>query len=112
MPVKCLIVCANELIGNVVENLFKAQVDLEVVNLQMMSEIDLIQELDRYQPDVLILEESSEFQLSNRLLTHIFSLGQIRVIVLNTHTNMLRVYKKQDVLLTQISDLFSVVLDS
>ena len=111
VTIKCLIVCANELMGVTVENLFKTQVDLDVVNAQSLTDADLIQELELYRPDVLILDESVDLNNPTRLLKPLISLPNLIVIMLNTEANVMHVYKKQDVLVTQISDLFSVVRD-
>lgn len=97
--------------GVTVENLFKTQVDLDVVNAQSLTDADLIQELELYRPDVLILDESVDLNNPTRLLKPLISLPNLIVIMLNTEANVMHVYKKQDVLVTQISDLFSVVRD-
>ena len=111
MTIKCLVVCSNELMGIAVENLFKTQADLEVVNIHLLTDADLVQELELNQPDVLITDESVDLSNPTMGLQSLIRFLNIRVIVLNTQANVLHVYKKQDVLVTEISDLFSVVRD-
>lgn len=109
MTIKCLIVCANELFGVAVENLCKTQSDLKVVNLTPLSNNGLAQELERYHPNVLILDEGIDLNSPTGLYSFLESFPELRVIKLNTQVNLLQVYKKQDVLVTKTSDLLSVV---
>jgi len=111
MTIKCLIVCSNELMGITVENLCKTQADMEVINAQFLGEDDLIQEFKRYQPDVLIVDERIEVNDPTRLLQSLAVMPNIRVILLNDKDNILHVYKKHNVLVTQVADLISAVRD-
>lgn len=111
MLIKCLIVCSNELLGVSVEHLCRTQDDLDVHNAQFLVEADLIRELERYQPDVLIVDESIDVNYPTRLLQSLAVSPNVRVILLNGQANILHVYKKQDVLVTKASDLLSVVRD-
>ena len=114
MTINVLISCANELIGQSVENLCKTQPDLDVINAHFLAQSDWTHLFERFQPDVFIVDEFEGGLILDNPIRPVDLLERfpdLRIITVSEQANLLHIYQQKRVLVSQVSDLFSAVRD-
>jgi len=110
MPTKCLIACADELLlGSIVENLLNQSEGLVCSEISSFSQKEVFAAVDRDQPDVLILCHKTHNTLPIPFAQLFTLYPAMLIITVSTDDNYMHIYGKQKVLMTQSSDLISVI---
>ena len=109
MKTKCLINCTNEVIILGLTSLLSGQSDLECFEENYDLEIDLKGLVERYQPDVLVIDRQNRYYpyLFCRLAS--LQYPDLVVIVLEIDKNLIQVHRKGEITEQNNSDLLSVI---
>lgn len=70
---------------------------------------ELIQEINTHQADVILLEKSSPFAGEETLTKLLMLYPKLLVIIVDEESNWLRIYRKEDILMTSAADLLSAI---
>jgi len=95
------------IMGAGLETLISGDADLEVLGVAMADEQNLVQEIQRIQPDTIILILESEVISAGRLLDSLSDYGRLRIIQVSTESNVIGVYDKQHVVTQNQDSLIS-----
>lgn len=109
---KVNVILSESLIGKGVESILSREMDLSVTSTSFIDDAALNQQIERDQPDVVILDESL---IINEMLSlfHLFaSYPNLRVIVLSDGENRINIYDRQEIQVSHSADLVSAVLGS
>lgn len=99
----------NVLLGDVVENLLSHLPTVQVRRMKHTNFAGLLQGMNQLQPDVLVLETTVIGDSLQALLGQLLPNGRVRVILVNSQENLVHVYDKFTVPLTQATDLAALI---
>jgi chemotaxis response regulator CheB len=108
-PLCILIVVTNTLLKQAMTNLIANHSDMTVVTRGMNTVEELIDEIARHSPDVVVLEEGTLLSSAETLVSLLMLYPGLRVIVLSEQSNWLHIYSKEEVLMTQATDLVNLI---
>ena len=94
---RVLVVDNQGIMGGGLEKLISHDKDLEVWGIAAQYEQTLVQEIERIQPDIIILILESQLISPCRLLGLLRDYGRLRIIVVSDDSNVMDVYDKQQV---------------
>lgn len=106
---RVLIIENNLLVGAVVQVLLANVVGLELTGASPQSSLDMIKTIDQVKPNVVILDESSRFVIPLKLLILFRLTYQMRVIIVSANSDVVRIYGKQDILVTDSTQFVDIV---
>jgi chemotaxis response regulator CheB len=112
IPLRKIIVILEEdqLINAGVQSFLTAQDCFEVIGLENTEPLQIIQEIERIQPDVIIIDQNNQTIPLGELLSHFENTPNIRTIALNISNNQIQICDKRQVQIHQLSDFISVLL--
>lgn len=106
---RVLIVENSLLLGAGVQSLLASEADLDAIGISPKDRTELIQDIERFRPEAVVLDEGMHLADTARLLTFLEVYPELRVVVLSANSNLVRLYHKQRILVTQVSDLITVL---
>ena len=110
MPTKCLLACTDELLlGSIVEYLLTQGDVLICSEIISSSQKDIIQAIEHHNPDVLIFCHKTHNTAPLQFAELFTRYPAMLIISVSTDDNYMHIYGKQKVLMTQSSDLLSVI---
>jgi chemotaxis response regulator CheB len=108
-PLCVLIVVTNTLLKQAMTNLLVNHSDMTVVTRGLKTVEELIDEISRHAPDVVVLAEGTLLSSADNLVTLLMLYPGLRVILFSEETNWLHVFSKDEVLMTQAADLVDLI---
>jgi DNA-binding NarL/FixJ family response regulator len=109
MKTKCLIGCTNEVIVYGLKNLLNEQSDMECVGSYVDGEVDLKGLIDRYNPDVLVIDQKNKYYPNLACLLPLVQYPDLVVIVLENDKNLIQIYRRGEMILSSNMDLIAVI---
>lgn len=110
MPIKCILACSNEvLLKSIVEDLLRRTNELELVEIVAESQVELLEAIEEHQPQVLVMCHKTHDTLTMNYLEILQRYPEVLMITVSTDDNYMHIYGKQKVLITQSTDLLSVI---
>ncbi|MEE9459916.1 MAG: hypothetical protein V3V84_09165 [Candidatus Bathyarchaeia archaeon] len=110
MGVKSVIIVLDEsVIGRGVERLLSREMDLNVTCVPFIDDKALIDLIEKFQPDVVIVDGSLIFGRRIDFLSLLRSGLNMSVLVLSNQDNRINIYNHQEILVTQSTDLISAI---
>lgn len=107
--IRRILIVENELLlGAGIEHLLAGEADLDVMGIAGVDEANLLNEIKRSQPDIVILDRATCLINPVKLLTQLQVYPHLRVIVISADDNIVQIFEKQEVLVTRIRDLASL----
>jgi DNA-binding NarL/FixJ family response regulator len=108
MP-RVLIAEKESLLGAAVQSFLVRQPGLEVIGISPADQAQLVQEVDRLRPDVVILGEPSQLIGPAQLLTFLRDYPTLRVVVVNVDHSLVRIYDKHQVSLKRADQILDIL---
>jgi stage III sporulation protein SpoIIIAA len=109
---RVLIIENQLLLGAGVQSLLAGEADLDVIGISPVNQAELVQEIRRFRPDVVVLDEVTHLADATRLMTFLKNHPKLRVVVVSANDNLVCIYNKQQVLVRQATDLINLIRDS
>lgn len=106
---RVLIVENQSLLGAGIEKLLASEPNLHVMGIAPVHEAALLDEINRYQPDVIILDVITRLTNPTKLLAQLQHYPQLKLIIVNGNDNLLQIHHKQQTLITQAADLVTII---
>ncbi len=108
---RVLIIDNDLLVGAVVQMLLAAVASLDIIGISPHAPSDLVQHIDQYQPNVIIVEETSRFVVPIKLYQLFRETPHLRIIVVSANSDMVQIYGKQEILVTDPAQFVNIVLN-
>jgi DNA-binding NarL/FixJ family response regulator len=109
---KVIVILSESLIGKGVESILSREMDLSVTSISFIDDATLNQQIERVQPDVVILDESLLSSEMPRLFNLFASYPNLRVMVLSVGENRINIYDRQEIQVSHSADLVSAIMGS
>ena len=106
---RVLIVENDLLLGAGIERLLSKNANIELLGLASARDIDFAKHINQFKPDVIVLDEASYLASSIRPLTLLKNCPSLRVVMVNTNDTLVHIYDKQQIRVTQTTELVNVV---
>jgi chemotaxis response regulator CheB len=106
---KVLVIQSDRIIGGVLTSLISHRENLEVVSLSISNPLDLIGEVARILPDVIILDDQGHFACNADLHEILEISPELKIIILNSNDNHVQVISKNEVNLNHAEDFFEML---
>lgn len=110
MEKRVLLIESGRFIGGVIHSLFTDRDQLQVTVAAPTNSRELLKAVKKHQPEIIVLDDTVCMDYLSHLLHYMQgSSSAIRVIVLNTDSNRVEVYDKQQVSVNRTADFFAVL---
>ena len=107
---RVLLVVENELMfGAAVERLLAAEAWLNVEDVTPPNQSSLIETIKQLKPNVIILEQASLLTTPLKMLTNLLNYPELRVVTMSASDNQIQISDKQQLVITQLTDLVKVI---
>lgn len=106
---KVIVLLSESLIGKGVESILSREKDLSVTSTSFIDDATLNQQIERDQPDVVILDERLEIADLSCMVGLLKENPELRVIVVEEQQNLIHVYQKQEIIVTRVADLIDTI---
>jgi hypothetical protein len=95
------------LLGAGISSLLTRQTDLRVGGMTPEDDMALLQELRRFKPDVVVLDEATTD--ATRLCGLLRSVPELRVVVVSAYDDLVRMYAQRQVIVTTADELITLI---
>lgn len=85
------------------------QSNLTILTGELNTQQELVDEIQHYMPDVVVMEEGTKLSTTESLVSLLMLYPEMRVIVMSEENNWLRVFGKEEVLMSQATDLVDLI---
>ena len=111
MFVPCVLaIMKDSVLGHAMTDLINSsEAGLIVVESEARTLEELIEEINTYNADVILLERSSPFAGEEALTKLLMLYPRLLVIIVNEDSNWLHIYRREDKLMTTSADLISAI---
>jgi len=110
MPTKCLLACENEfLLGAIIEDILNKDSSLKLTAIIGISDAEVIEALESQHPDVIIYCHKTRDDFSSNITYINNKFPELLMITITPDDNYMQLNGKQEILVTQSSDLLSVI---
>ncbi len=104
---KVLIVDNNTVMGEIIGNLLQSRQSYHVSNFQGNCEMELNQEIEHFQPDVVLLVKETNCPETDDQIRPILSeASRIRLLIMNLDDNLVNLYDKNQLTISHSSDIY------
>ena len=86
-----------------------AETDLDIIGISPSDQLELVQEIRRIRPDVVMLDGDSGLTDPAELLTFLEDSPKLRLLVVSANDHLVRIYNKEEVLAAQASQLVDII---
>lgn len=104
-----LLIESGQFIGGVIRSLFTNSDALNVIEAAPSNSRELIRIVNRARPQIVVLDDTVRADYLAHLLRYMRNSEGIRVIVVNTNSNQVEVYEKQQIPVKQTADFLAIL---
>ncbi len=106
---RVLVVENEPLLGAGIESLLAGRGNVKLSGVVPATEAELIKEIKRFQPEIVILDRTTRLTTPTKLLNLLNNYPKLRVVAVSADDDLIHIYEKQQFLITQVTDLINVV---
>ena len=106
---RVLIVENQTLLGAGVHSLLWEENGLELYGVSPHGQAELIQDIGRFQPDILVMDKSSHLVAPLNLLAALENHAQLQVVVVSADDNQVCIYDKRQLLVERATDFLDMI---
>jgi DNA-binding NarL/FixJ family response regulator len=100
---------SDVLVKRAVASLMILASELEVVVSEAVDIPELVRDINKINPTVLLLNESLPLSDKDSLTHLLISHPKLKVVIVSVDSNWLHIFDKQDMLLTRLDDLLAII---
>jgi DNA-binding NarL/FixJ family response regulator len=104
-----LIMVSNNLLKQAMVSLLVDQSNMTILTGELNSQQELVDEIQHYMPDVVVMAEGTGLSSTEALVSLLMLYPGLRVIVMSEENNWLHVFSKDEVLMSQATDLVDLI---
>ena len=106
----CILVMKSDvLLKRAVVSLLGLEDELEIVVSEAVDISELDRDISKINPNVVLLSESEPMAAQESLTQLIVRHPGLKIVLASTYSNWLHIFSKEDVLLTRLDDLLTVI---
>ena len=109
---RVLIVENQLLLGAALQDLLTGEAELDVVGISPRDQVELVREIRRIRPDVVLLDENSCLTKPAKLLAFLENYPRLRLLLVNADDHLVRIYSKQEILVEHVPQLVNIICHS
>ena len=109
---RVLIVENQLLLGAALQDLLTGEAELDVVGISPRDQVELVREIRRIRPDVVLLDENSCLTKPAKLLAFLEDYPRLRLLLVNADDHLVRIYSKQEILVEHVPQLVNIICHS
>jgi chemotaxis response regulator CheB len=106
---RVLLVESGHFIGGVIYNLFQQHDQLRIIETSPVNTAELITVVEKHRPHIVVLDDTVDEAFLSRLLGYMQNSGDFRVVVVDTNSNRISIYQKQQINVHRTADLFAIL---
>ncbi len=106
---RVLLIESGQFIGGVIHSLFVDKDQLGVIEVAPSNSRELLRTVQEHQPEIIVLDDTVCYAFLSILLKYMQSSSGVRVVVLNTESNQVELYQKQQIPVLKTDDLFAIL---
>jgi chemotaxis response regulator CheB len=106
---KVLVIQSDRIMGGVLLSLISHRDNLNVVSRSISSPLDLVEEVTRVKPEVIILDDQGQFACHADLQELLETIPDLKIIILGSNDNHVEVYSKVVFQISNASDFFQIL---
>lgn len=106
---KIVVLESDQLINAGVLSFLAAQDSFDVTGLESSDPEQVYREIESFQPDVVIIDQSSQSISVSQLMAHFENIPHIRTIVLSVDNNQIQICDKRQIQIEKLSDFIAVL---
>jgi chemotaxis response regulator CheB len=106
---RVLLIESGRFLGGVIHDLFARFDKITVFTARPSSARNLLAEVHANQPDIVVMDDTLGIQYLAHLLRYMQNDRNISVFIVNTESNQVQIFQKQEINLTQSQDLFAIL---
>jgi chemotaxis response regulator CheB len=106
---RILLIESGQFIGGVIHSLFAKHSHLSVIEAAPVNSRQLRSALDKHKPEIIVLDDTVRVAYLPHLLRYMQASEGIRVVVVNTDSNKVDVYEKQQIDVHRTADFFAIL---
>jgi hypothetical protein len=104
-----LIAASSSILGEAIEKFLSCEDDLRVKLILIPPEVDLKFEIDRLQPDVVVIEDDVLTRVKLNMEDWGLDLSRLRLVTVSIHKNEVEIDQRYWVPITGLTDLLSLI---
>lgn len=106
---RVLLVESGLFIGGVIEHLFARYGQVRVIESFPHSCNEMMMAVREHNPEIIVLDDTLSCDYLTQLLRYMRGSKNLRVVVVNTNSNQVEVYQKEQVPVRQTADFFAIL---
>ena len=106
---RVLLVESGRFIGGVIHSLFSGFDHTEVITASPCNGRELLKTIEEQHPNIIVLDDTLQAEYLHNLLRYLQASDDLRVLVLNTDSNNVQIYQKQQVEVQHPADLLMIL---
>lgn len=106
---RILLVESGLFIGGVIQHLFSSNDQLRVIEATPNSSQELLDAVLQHKPEIVVLDDTLSYDYLSHLLRFMRSSKNLRVVVVNTNSNQVEVYQKEQIDVRRTADFFAIL---
>ncbi|MCX6045654.1 MAG: hypothetical protein NT075_11130 [Chloroflexi bacterium] len=105
---KILVAQAARLLGAAILSLLYHECDLNVIGCMADTATELIEEIERLHPDVVIIDQASHFTEAIHLLPAPYYF-KLRLLMVSTENDLVNIDREESILISECADLAHII---
>lgn len=106
---RIMLIESGQFIGGVIHNLFQQYEQLSVIEAAPTNWRELLRAIKRHRPEIVVLDDTVHASYLEQLLRYMQHSPGFRVVVMNTDSNQVSVYEKQQYDVRGTADFFAIL---
>jgi DNA-binding NarL/FixJ family response regulator len=106
---RILLIESGMFIGGVIHNLFSSHEHLMVIEAAPINSCELLKAVREHKPHIVVMDDTLNVDYLNNLLNFMQDSPDLSVVVVNTESNRVEVYQKQQIDVRKSADLFAIL---
>jgi len=106
---RVLLIRCDDLISGGIASLLKRAPDINLLNITINDIPHLINKINEFCPSILVLKSNLKFIAPSSMIDLLSKFPNLRILLIDESKNIIHVYEKQEVQVTQSTDLLGLV---
>lgn len=106
---RILLIESGHFIGGVIHSLFVDHNHLSVTEVAPANCRELLNAVEKHQPEIVVMDNTVSLTFLSILLRYMQNSNGVRVVVLNTDSNQVELYQKQQIDVHKTADFFAIL---
>jgi chemotaxis response regulator CheB len=106
---RILLIESGQFLGGVIRSLFTSCEQFDVITASPANWRKLLAVARESQPDIIVMDDTLGSEYLTNLLLYMQNSQVLRIIIVNTESNQVQLYQKEEIVVQQSKDLFAML---